>query len=158
MKISLPAMLATCVLLGAGCFSPDVHQVYLGEPQPPEKTCTLLVPGLLEIRAIDGVPADWRLRIKRASMQELSLLAGSHYVLVKYYDPTADESRHEVYEDAPVVITFLGDCGSVHELKYETALQHPELRSAGRKVHIWAAQVHPGLHAPPAALENSHNK
>ena len=154
MKTLLLTTLTACALLGAGCFSSDVHQAYAGAPLPADMTCTLQVPGLLEVRAIDGVPTDWSLRIKKAQVQVLSLLAGGHRLQVKYYDPTADESRHEVYEAGPFELSFVGDAGSVHELKYETVQSNPELRKTGQKARVWLDQVKPGRTPGVAPLSN----
>jgi hypothetical protein len=155
MKPLLTTALAACALLGAGCFSSAVLQSYSGAPLPATETCTLRVPSLLELRAIDGVPTDWSLRIKKDPVQLLSLRAGRHRLLVKYYDPTADESRYEVYEAGPFETIFVGDPGSVQELKYETSNSNSELRKTRQKARVWVEQVSPGTpatatHLPPA--------
>jgi len=151
MKTMLSTALAACALLGAGCLSSKVHQAYPGAPQPVDRTCILRVPYLLEVRAIDGVPADWSLRIKNDSVQKLSLLSGGHRLQIRYYDPTADESRHEIYDAGPFDVTFVGDAGSVHELKYETSKSNPELRTTNQKVRVWVKQLKPGTAASAIA-------
>ena len=150
MKFLLPTMLTACALLGAGCLSSEVRQAYSGAPQPADKTCTLHVPDILEVRAIDGVPTDWNLRIRKEPVQELILLSGGHRLQVKYYDPTADESRHEIYDAGPFEVAFVGDGRSVYELKYETAKTSPDLRKSGQKVRVWVVQVKPGKPAAAA--------
>lgn len=144
MKTILTTALFACALLGTGCLTSEVRQTYPGAPQPADKTCTLHVPDILEVRAIDGVPTDWSLRIRKEPVQELSLLSGGHRLQVKYYDPTADESRHVIYDAGPFEVAFVGDARSVYELKYETAKTSPELRKTSQKVRVWVVQVKPG--------------
>ena len=154
MKIAFRCMLAAVAALGAGCFSNDFHQAYPGAPLLPEETCTLRVPAMLDVRAIDGVATDWSLRVKKGPMQELSLLSGAHQLLVRYYDPTADESRQEIYEVDRIAVAFQANPKSVHELQYETWTRNAEMRRAKQKVRVWVTQIDPGqpVPAPRAAV------
>ena len=85
------------IWIGAGCQTADFHQAYPGAPLPAEETCMLRVPAILDVQSIDGVPTEWSLRFKKSEFQELSLVAGNHHLLVRYNDPTADESRQEMH-------------------------------------------------------------
>ena len=137
MKTVCLTALAAAALLLCGCLSNDFRQVYAGAPLPADETCTLLVPAMLDVRAIDGVSTDWSLRLKKGRMQELSMLPGHHRLLIRYYDPTADESRHEIYEADRIEVTFDAKPRSVHEMKYDTWAHNPELRRNKEKVRVW---------------------
>ena len=154
MKTVFRLVLAAVAALGTGCLSNDFHQAYPGAPLPPEETCTLRVPAMLDVRAIDGVPTDWNLRVRKGAMQELSLLPGTHRLLLRYYDPTADESRQEIYEVDRLDVAFQANPQSVHELQYETWVRNPDMRHAKQKVRVWVVQVSPGqpVPAPRAAV------
>ncbi len=148
MKITCHLVLAAVAALGAGCFSNDFHQAYPGAPLLPEETCTLRVPAMLDVRAIDGVPTSWSLRMKKGAMQELSLLPGHHQLLVRYYDPTADESRQEIYEVDRIEVALQANPQSVHELQYETWTRNAEMRRAREKVRIRVVEISPGKPSP----------
>ena len=150
MRTALLAALAVSALLGAGCLSDDIRQAYPGAPLPADETCTLRVPAMLDVRSIDGVPTAWSLRLKKGSMQELSLLPGNHRLLVRYYDPTADDALHEVYEADRIEVSLAANPKSVHELKYDTWARNPELRKAKEKVRIWVVELSPGVPVLPA--------
>lgn len=149
MKPVLWIALIMPAMFGGGCLSPDIHQAYPGAPLPAEQTCTLLVPAMLDVRSIDGVPTDWSLRLKKGGMQELSMIPGRHRLLVRYYDPTADESRQEVYQEDRIDVLLDANPGSAHELKYDTWTYNPELRKAREKVRVWVMEISPGV---PAAV------
>lgn len=144
MKCLYASLLLLSVLLGAGCLSSDVHQAYPGAALAANETCTLQVPGELEVRAIDGIPTDWSLRIRKDPVQTLSLVAGGHRLQVKYYDPTADESKHEIYDAGPFDLSFVGSAGSVHALRFETVKTNPELRKTNQKVLVWVDRIKAG--------------
>ena len=137
MKAALLCVLAATALLGAGCLSDDIHQAYPGAPLAADQTCTLFVPAMLDVQAIDGVPMDWSLRMKKGKRQELHLIAGHHRLLVRYYDATADESKHEVYEVDRLEVLLVANPQSVHELKYDTWALNLEMRRAREKVRVW---------------------
>ena len=106
---------------------------------------------MLDVRAIDGVATDWSLRVKKGKMQELRMIPGNHRLLIRYYDATADESKHEVYEADRLEVALVANPQSVHELKYDTWAHNPDLRRAKEKVRVWVEQVSPGVPAAPAA-------
>ena len=153
MRMIFPVALALSALLGAACLTDDVRQAYPGAPLPANETCVLRVPAMLDVRAIDGVPTDWSLRIKKGNLQTITLLPGSHRLLVRYYDPTADESRREPYEVDRMDVTLVANPQSVHELKYETWTRNMDMQRAKQKVRVWVEQVSPGVpRATPAAV------
>ncbi len=149
MKAALPGLLMVLALLGAGCLTDDIRQAYPGAPLPADETCTLFVPAMLDVRSIDGVPMDWSMRIKRGKMQELSLLPGNHRLLIRYYDPTADESRQEIYEVDRIELSLAANPKSVQELKYDTWTHNAALRQAREKVRVWVEQISPGVPMAP---------
>ena len=151
MKKVCVAALTLSALLGAGCLTESIHQAYAGAPLPAHETCTLRVPAMLDVRGVDGVPMDWSLRVKQGSVQELSLLPGNHQLWVRYYDPTADATKQEIYEADRILVSFNANPESVSELKYETWTHNPELRKAKEKVHVWVVQLAPGVAAAPQA-------
>jgi hypothetical protein len=144
MRYGIHAMLAMCVLLGAGCVSEGVRQAYAGAALPDSETCALVVPAMLDVRAIDGVPTDWSLRVKSESARTLRLLPGTHRLWVRYYDPSADEKRREVYEVDRIEVTLQAAAQSVHELRYETWTRNMEMQRARQKVRVWVATIPPG--------------
>ena len=150
MKTACLAALTVSALLVAGCLTNDVRQAYPGAPLPADETCTLLVPAMLDVRSIDGVHTDWSLRLKKGAMQELSLMPGKHRLLIRYYDPTADEALHEVYEADRIEGALAANAKSVHELKYDTWARNPELRKAKEKVRVWVVELSPGVPVFPA--------
>ena len=149
MKSICLTILAALALLGAGCLSDDIRQAYPGAPLSADETCMLRVPAMLDVQAIDGVPTDWSMRVKRGRMQDLSLLPGNHRLLIRYYDATADESKHEVYEADRLEVVLMANPRSVHELKYETWARNPEMRRAKEKVRVWLEQVSSGVPTSP---------
>ena len=77
---------------------------------------------------------------------------GNHRLLVRYYDPTADESRQEIYEVDRIAVALTANPKSVHELQYDTWTHDPELRKTGEKVRVWVVELAPGMPAAsPAA-------
>jgi len=140
MKIARLGTLSVLILLGAGCLTEDLRQAYPGAPLPANEICTLRVPAMLDVQAIDSVSTDWSLRIRKGDVQVLQMMPGHHRLLVRYYDPTADESNQEVYQVDHIAVDFTAKPQSVHELRYETWAHNPEMRRAREKVRVWAVQ------------------
>jgi hypothetical protein len=148
MKSLVSLALFLCALAGGGCLTADVRQAYPGAPLPAAETCALRVPAMLDVRAVDGVRTDWSLRVKQGSSQLLRLPAGTRRLLVRYYDPTADESRREVYEQDNIEVLLQANPQSEHELKYETWTRNLEMQRARQKVRVWVEPAGAGLPAP----------
>jgi len=155
-------ILIAAVLL-SGCASTSTYQAYPGAPLPPDETCVLVVPALLDVVAIDGAPMERLLRMKLGSEQQLLLLPGAHTLQVRYYDPTADESRHELYMAGPVIVRFQAEPRGVYRLRFETSLENPALRRTHDKFRAWIGDSAPeiqtvtgrtqaGIPTPPPAL------
>lgn len=152
MTRNLHGSLMVALLLLAGCMSTAVHQVYPGAALPPEETCVLTVPALLDVVAIDGVQMDRMLRLKTGSEQRLSLLPGNHLLQVRYYDPTADESRHELYMAGPVVVRFKAAAKGSYALQFETSLQNPALKRTPDKFRAWVNDGSPASETTAPSL------
>lgn len=144
MNRTIQGTLIVAMLALAGCMSSAVHQAYAGAPLPPEETCVLAVPALLDVVAIDGAPMERMLRVKTGSEQRLSLLPGDHLLQVRYYDPTADESRHELYMAGPVLVRFKAAARGAYALQFETSRENPSLKHTPEKFRAW---VDDGLQA-----------
>ena len=108
----------------------------------------LVVPALLDVVAIDGAPMERLLRMKLGSEQQLSLLPGAHTLQVRYYDPTADEARHELYMAGPVIVGFQAEPRGVYRLRFETSLENPALKRTPDKFRAWIGDVAPAIQPP----------
>lgn len=148
MKSIVPWLPLVCALACGGCLNGDVRQGYPGAALPVDETCTLQVPAMLDVRAVDGVRTDWSLRVKQGRTQSLRLPAGTHRLVVRYYDPTADESRREVYAMDGIEVLLQANRQSEHVLKYETWTRNLDMQRARQKVRIWVETVSAGV--PPA--------
>jgi len=146
------AVIMVAAALVSGCAS-TVYQAYPGAPLPPAETCVLVVPALLDVVAIDHAPLDRMLRLKTTSEQRLALLPGDHTLQVRYYDPSADESRRELYMAGPVVVHFKAAPQGVYELRFETSRENPALRRTPDKFRAWVGDAVQSAGPMPGTLE-----
>jgi len=111
------------------------NRMYEGPARAAEEITVITVPYVLDLISVDGsqasVPAH-------GATYDIEILPGAHEVSVRYYDPHAEEvpGTDDVYRTEPFILVFNTDAGARYVMRYETAMQNPDLSSTGLKVWV----------------------
>lgn len=138
-------VIALAGLLAACAQQPKV-QLYSGAPQPQSEVLTVVVPGELEIRSINGQPYKAANAAYNLDDKQLLLQPGAYQIQAFYKNgfDVAGGISHEVVRSRTAIFDIDGKAGDVWRLEFERPQNLAEAKKFEDEFKAWAVNTRTG--------------
>lgn len=136
----------TMACLMAACAQQPQVQLYSGAPQPQSKVLTVVVPGELEIRSINGQPYTAANAAYSLDDKQLLLEPGS-YQLQAFYKNGFDVAggiSHEVVRGRTAIFNIDGKAGDLWRIEFDRPSNLAEAKKFEEEFTAWAVNTRTG--------------
>ncbi|MBH3337695.1 DUF2057 family protein [Pseudomonas mendocina] len=138
-------VIAMAGLLAACAQQPKV-QLYSGAPLPQNQVLTVVVPGELEIRSINGQPYSATIAASGLNDKELLLQPGAYQIHAFYKNgfDIAGGMSHEVVRSRTAIFTIDGKPGDLWRLEFKRPANLAEAQKFEEDFPAWAVNTRTG--------------
>ncbi|MDM9651647.1 DUF2057 family protein [Pseudomonas wenzhouensis] len=138
-------VIAMAGLLAACAQQPKV-QLYSGAPLPQNQVLTVVVPGELEIRSINGQPYSAAIAASGLNDKELLLQPGAYQIHAFYKNgfDIAGGMSHEVVRSRTAIFTIDGKPGDLWRLEFKRPANLAEAQKFEEDFPAWAVNTRTG--------------
>lgn len=139
-------LVITMVCLLTACAQQPQVQLYSGAPLPQSQVLTLVVPGELEIRSINGQPYSAANASSGLDDKQLLLQPGAYQVQAFYKNgfDVAGGMSHEVVRGRTAIFNIEGKAGELWSLEFDRPNNLAEAKEFETEFPAWAVNTRTG--------------